>query len=169
MSSPDPPSQTSGFGSQNPKTSEPTKDPDSEPMVYKTPQDYATRAREERSRRIAEGADPASIILQSELYTRIPREENEDRIAYVQRYCETMNAMIRSGVVILNDRITADVLPDSFSTADGRQFDLGPGSGATKGEYREFGEWFTRVCDEGEMGEVPERWRKFEKPAPGNT
>ncbi|KAF2441669.1 hypothetical protein P171DRAFT_434320 [Karstenula rhodostoma CBS 690.94] len=138
-------------------------------MVYKTPRDYATWAREKRSQRMASGADPASIILQSELRTRIPREKNESPADYVKRYAETMNAMIRDGVTILNDQTTADVVPDGFGTADGRYFNLGPGSGATKGEYREFGEWFRQFCDGGEVGEVPERWKKFEKPAHGDA
>jgi hypothetical protein len=42
-------------------------DSDNEPMVYETPRDYATYARQERDRLIAEGADPDSVIFSSEL------------------------------------------------------------------------------------------------------
>ncbi|OAG07644.1 uncharacterized protein CC84DRAFT_1163767 [Paraphaeosphaeria sporulosa] len=157
--------QASPSQTQGPQNSSAPHDSDSDPMVYITPRDYASSARQSRSQHIAEGADPASIILQSELSTRIPRHENESPADYVKRYSETMNAMIRSGVKILNDECIADQVPDTFS-AGGKVFDLGPGSGATKGEYREFGEWFEEACGRGgELGEVPARWRRFEKPA----
>jgi hypothetical protein len=139
-------------------------DSDSEPMVYKTPRNYASWAREERSRLIAEGADPDSVILMSEIRNHVPKREDDSDTDYVQRYVETMNAMTKRGVAILNDKIIADVVPDSFTGGE-RSFDLGPGSGATKGEYREFGDWFNRFLDGAEMNEVPERWKKFEKAA----
>ncbi|KAE8337292.1 hypothetical protein BDV24DRAFT_140236 [Aspergillus arachidicola] len=137
-------------------------DSDDEPMVYETPRDYATSARQERDRLIAEGADPDSVILQSEVRNHVPRREGESSVDYGKRYCETMNAMICRGVSILNDMCTADVVPSGFETEDGRFFDLGPGSGATNGEFREFSRWFSEVMEAGQMYEVPEKWRKFE-------
>ncbi|KAE8315419.1 hypothetical protein BDV41DRAFT_574793 [Aspergillus transmontanensis] len=107
---------------------EPTDD---EPMVYETPRDYATSARQERDRLIAEGADPDSVILQSEVRNHVPRQEGESSADY-----------------------------------DGRFFDLGPGSGATKREFREFSEWFSEVMEAGQTYDVPEKWLKFETPNP---
>ncbi|KAJ5273430.1 hypothetical protein N7478_008555 [Penicillium angulare] len=139
---------------------------DDEPMVYETPKDYAIFARRERERRIAEGADPNSVIFQSEIRNHVPRQEGEPPAEFVKRYSQTMNSMIQRGVVILNDQCTADVVASGFDTADGRYFDLGPGSGATKGDFRKFSEWFDE-SEGGELNEVPERWLKFEKPAQG--
>ncbi|KAJ9194966.1 hypothetical protein DTO166G4_6087 [Paecilomyces variotii] len=142
-------------------------DSDDEPMVYETPQDYATSARQERDRLIAEGADPNSVILQSELRNHILRQEGESSADFAKRYAETMKGMIDRGVSILNDQCIADVVASGFRTADGRFFDLGPGSGATKREFREFSQWFPEMSEEGRIHEVPEKWLKFEKPAKG--
>jgi hypothetical protein len=136
---------------------------DDEPMVYETPQDYATSAREERDRLIAGGAAPDSVILQSEFQRLVPRHDGEPPEDFTQRYVKTMMDMIGRGVIILNDDAVADVAPDSFVSPDGRTFDLGPQSGATKGEYREFTEWFAQLSDAG--GEVPVKWLKFESTA----
>lgn len=144
-------------------------DSDDEPMVYETPRDYATWARQERDRLIAEGTSPDMVILQSEVRNYVPRKEDESAVDFTKRYVETMNSMIARGVMILNDQCKGDVVPSTFGTADGRWFDLGPGSGATKGEFREFGKWFDGMESEevgqGEAYEVPEKFRKFEKPA----
>ncbi|OGM49656.1 hypothetical protein ABOM_001878 [Aspergillus bombycis] len=140
-------------------------DSDDEPMVYEIPKDYATWARQERDRLIAEGADPDSVILQSEVGNHIPRPEGESPTDFAKRYAETMNGMIARGVRILNDQCIADVVPSGFETADGRFFDLGPGSGATKGEFRAFSQWFEEMLETGPMHAVPEKWLKFEKPA----
>jgi hypothetical protein len=137
---------------------------DDELMVYETPHDYATQAREQRERLIKNGADPASIVLQSEIGNHVPRQEGEAPVEYSQRFVECMGAMLARGVVILNDMSTADVVPSGFGTADGRTFDLGPGSGATKREFREFTQWFEEALDEGVLPEVPEKWKKFQKP-----
>ncbi|KAK6004237.1 hypothetical protein QM012_009087 [Aureobasidium pullulans] len=139
---------------------------DDEPMVYKTPKDYATSARQSREHLIAQGSDPSTIILLSELPNHIqPRQENESLDDFAKRYSQTMNAMIKKGTRILNDQCTADVVASVFGTADGRVFDLGSGSGATKKEFREFGEWFKGIPKMGQkvMVEVPERWLKFER------
>ena len=104
-------------------------------------------SRQERDRLIAEGANPASVILQSELHNHIIRREGKSVGDYMKRYSDDMNAMIRRGVSILNDLLTADMVPSGFRTEDGRFFDLGPESGATKGEYREFGQWLLEVSD----------------------
>lgn len=144
-------------------------DSDDEPMVYETPRDYATSARQERDRRIAEGASPDSVIFQSELRNHIPRQEGESPTDFGKRYAETMNAMIGRGVCILNDQCTADVVASGFMTADGRFFDLGLGSGATRGEFREFRQWFSKMSKAGQMHEVPEKWLRFEKPAKGRS
>ncbi|CAL5871611.1 uncharacterized protein PFLUO_LOCUS5864 [Penicillium psychrofluorescens] len=142
-------------------------DSDDEPMVYETPQDYATLARQERDRLIFEGEDPDSVIFQSELRNHILRREGESAAELAKRCSETINAMISRGVTILNDQSTTDVEASGFTTADGRFFDLGPGSGATKGEFREFSQWFSEMSEAGQMHEVPEKWLKFEKPAKG--
>ncbi|GAD92480.1 hypothetical protein PVAR5_1072 [Paecilomyces variotii No. 5] len=136
---------------------------DDEPMVYETPRDYATSARQERARLIAEGADPDSVILQSEVRNHIQRQEGESPADFTKRYVATTKDMINSGVSILNDQCTADVVASGFRTPDGRFFDLGPGSGATKGEFREFSQWFSEMAEAGQLHEVPERWLKFEK------
>ncbi|RMJ21141.1 hypothetical protein PHISP_07990 [Aspergillus sp. HF37] len=141
-------------------------DSDDEPMVYETPRDYATSARQGRDRLIAEGADPDSVIFQSELRNHILRQEGESSADFAKRYAETMNAMIGRSVSILNDQCTTDVVASGFRTADGRFFDLGPGSGATKGEFREFSRWFSKKSEAGQMHEVS-KWLKFEKQAKG--
>ncbi|KAG9532637.1 hypothetical protein KCU93_g1023, partial [Aureobasidium melanogenum] len=139
-------------------------DSDNEPMVYETPVDYATSARQKRERLIAQGTDPNTIILQSELHNHIPQgRKDESTSDFAKRYSQAINAMITSGVSILNDQCTADVVASAFGTADGRFFDLGPGSGATKKEFREFGKWFEEVSKTGQVVQVPDRWLKFEK------
>lgn len=137
-------------------------DSDDEPMVYVTPRDYATLARQNRDRLIAEGADPGTVILQSEVENHIPRREGESIGDFTKRYAETMKSMIRGGVSILNDWCTADVVPSGFGIPGGRMFDLGPATGVTKGEYREFSQWHSTVSEAGQMQEVPEKWLKFE-------
>lgn len=137
---------------------------DDEPMVYETPRDYATSARQERDWLITMGADPDSVILESEICNYIPRQAGEPVIDYGKRYVETINDMIRNGVMILNDETTADVVASGFVTSDGRTFNLGPGSGATKGDFRAFSQWFKEVAKAGGMYEVPERWSRFEEP-----
>lgn len=144
-------------------------DSDDEPMVYETPRDYAGEARRERERLLARGASPDSCVLLSELKSYVPREENETPADFAKRYSEKMTEMIRSGVLILNDLCVADRVPDQFRTQDGRVFDLGPVSGATKREYREFGEWYDKVSLEERIGEVPQRWLRFEKASEGTA
>ncbi|KAE8329575.1 hypothetical protein BDV39DRAFT_171606 [Aspergillus sergii] len=141
-------------------------DSDDEPMIYVTPRDYATSARQERDRLIDEGADPDSVILQSEVRNHVPRREGESPADFAKRYAEIMNAIIGRGVSILGDMCTADVVASGFETEDGRFFDLGPGSGATKGEFREFSQWFSEMLEAGQRQEVPEKWLKLEKPHP---
>lgn len=75
--------------------------------------------------------------------------------------------MIRRGITILNDQCTTQVMASRFRTADGRVFDLGPESGATKGEFREFSQWFSELSKDREVHQVPEKWLKFEKLAKG--
>ncbi|KAJ5798644.1 uncharacterized protein N7503_006149 [Penicillium pulvis] len=141
-------------------------DSDDEPMVYRIPVDYATIARRERQRLLAKGANPDSVILQSELHNHVPRRENDSVDQYTKRYAATMMDMTRRGVRILNDVLTGDAMPATFVTASGKIFDLGPESGSTKGEYREFRRWFMGI-QEAEQIEVPEKWLKFEKPGEG--
>ncbi|KAJ5915459.1 hypothetical protein N7466_011392 [Penicillium verhagenii] len=142
------------------------QDSDDEPMVYRIPKDYATIARQERHSLLAEGADPDSVILQSELHNYVPRREKDSIDQYAKRYADTMMDMTRRGVRILNDMLTGDTMPDTFETASGKVFDLGPESGSTKGEYREFRHWLLGVQG-AEQIEVPEKWLKFEKPGEG--
>ncbi|KAM0540817.1 hypothetical protein ACHAPJ_013487, partial [Fusarium lateritium] len=91
--------------------------------------------------------------------------ENEPPAKFAKRYSEEMNAMIRRGVYMLNDQCTADVVASVFGAADGMVFDLGPGSGATQGEFRKFNKWFSETSENGQLGEVLEQWAKLEKPA----
>ncbi|KAF2482546.1 hypothetical protein BDY17DRAFT_298714 [Neohortaea acidophila] len=138
---------------------------DEEPMVYSTPRDYATSARRERDWLLSMGADPDSVILESELCNYMPpRRAGESAGEYSKQYVEILNGMIRNGTMILNDQTTADVVASGFGTRDGRRFDLGPGSGATKGDFRAFTQWFGEVYESGEAYEVPERWLRFEEP-----
>lgn len=138
-------------------------DSDDELWIGCIPRDYATAARQERDRLIAEGADPDSIVLQSELGNYVIRREDESVDDFTKRYAETMMTMIHRGVAILNDLLIGDFVASEFKTKDGRFFDLGPGSGATKGEFREFSQWFSEVSVARQAYEVPERWLKFEK------
>lgn len=101
------------------------------------------------------------MILQSELPSLIPRHPDEPGKEYDKRFCDAQNDMIRRGVYILNDQCTADVVPDQFFVR-GRDFDVGPKSGITKREYREFNEWFRTLEDEVAIKEVPEGWREYE-------
>lgn len=142
-------------------------DSDDEPMVYKTSHDYATSARQERECFIAKGANPDSVIFTSELHNHIPRLEGESPADSSRRYNETINAMRGRGVVILDDQCTADVRASGFGTADGTFFDLGPGSGVTKGEFRQFSQWFSKIAKAEQTYEVPEKWLRFEKPDEG--
>ncbi|RAO72316.1 uncharacterized protein BHQ10_008328 [Talaromyces amestolkiae] len=144
-----------------PETSQ-SHDSDDEPMVYVTSKDYATIARQTRDRLIAEGADPDSVIFQSDLPKIIQRQEGESRTDFAKRFSATMNDMIKRGVLILNDTCTADVVASGFRFRGGRRFDLGPRSGATKREFREFSKWFSDNANTGEVPEVPEKWLKFE-------
>ncbi|KAE8149821.1 hypothetical protein BDV25DRAFT_140406 [Aspergillus avenaceus] len=119
-----------------------------------------------RDRLIAESADPDSVIFQSEVRNHVPQRDGDSPADFAKRYVETMKAMIGRGVSILNDQCTADVVPSGFKTTDRRFFYLGPGSSATKREFREFSQWFSEVSETGQMHEVPEKWLKFEKPYP---
>src|ERR1700749_4483360 len=62
---------------QDNRDDESPHDSDDEPMVYVTPKDYATSARQNRNRLIAEGADPNSVIFESEIPNHIPYREGE--------------------------------------------------------------------------------------------
>nr|POE61842.1 hypothetical protein CFP56_73146 [Quercus suber] len=140
-----------------------SQDSDDEPMVYTTPWDSAVEARQVRDHLIAGGTDRESIILGSELHTRVPQREGESKDDYARRYVENMKTMTRGGVSILPDWFKARTVPNGFRTPDGRVFDLGEGSGATKGEYRDFHHWWSTISEAGEIQEVPEKWKKFEK------
>jgi hypothetical protein len=150
------------IATQNQPDSSANHNSDDEPMVHTTPRDYATWARLERERLIAEGTDPKNVMLQSEVFTRQQGETPEEM---AQRISSTMEDARGRGVVILNDMCVADVKPDTFQVG-GRRFDLGPKSGVTRGEYRDFGEWFNRAAGKSNklLEQVPEKFRKFEKP-----
>lgn len=141
---------------------------DDEPMVYETPWDYAAFARRQRDWLISMGADPDSVILGSEVCKYVPRRAGESATEYTMQYVETLNGMIRNGTMVLNDQTTANVVASGFGTRDGRRFDLGPGSGATKGDYRAFTQWWGEVRESGGAYEVPERWLRFEERHPSH-
>lgn len=143
---------------------------DDEPMIYDFPRDYGSEARQQREDLLSEGADPDSIILISDLHNKMPpRGEDESVDQYTKRFAETWKAMSQSGIHVLNDDMKGDSVPTGFNTPDGRAFDLGPNSGATKGEYRAFCQWFQKASLADNVGEVPEKWQKFEKPAEART
>ncbi|KIW14614.1 hypothetical protein PV08_07398 [Exophiala spinifera] len=103
-------------------------------MVYVTPVDYANEARQERDRLVAEGVDPDSIILTSEVENHVPqREDRQSSVDFAASWVETLRAMTGQGITILNDQSTADVVPGGYFTPDGRYFDLGPGSEQPRG------------------------------------
>lgn len=127
-------------------------------MIHKVPKDYRTSALRDRARLEAEGQEG---ILQSELPSHIRRQPDESDEEYTKRFADMMNSMIQRGVHILNDKTTHDVAPNSF-IVHGREFNVGPESGITKGEYREFSRWMgSKAGAEGYEG-VPEEFRKFE-------
>jgi hypothetical protein len=143
-------------------TTEDFHDSDDEPMVHSTPRDYKTWARQERERMIAEGTDPKDVMMQSEVFRHQPGETPEEM---TKRIKATFKEVRSRGVMVLNDMCVADVKPDTFQIG-GRRFVLGPKSGVTKGEYRQFGEWFARMAEQGDelREEVPEKFLKFEQP-----
>ncbi|CEJ89737.1 hypothetical protein VHEMI05562 [[Torrubiella] hemipterigena] len=135
---------------------------DDDPMVYETPYDYAADARQQRDWLLSLGADPNTMVLQSEIKNHVPPRDNEPDAEYAAHYLTTMKDMIKRDVMILNDQSTGDSVATGFWLPDGRHFDLGPESGVTKGEFKAFGQWWIGVYDvEGEI-EVPERCLKFE-------
>lgn len=135
-------------------------DDDDSLMVHTTEVDYAGHARKHREELLAEGKE---VVLMSELSTLIPCREGESAGDYVNRYADGMNDMIRRGVYILSDQITHDVAPGGFHI-DGHDFDVGPESGVTKKEYREFSELLGR----GDLSydDIPQRFKKFEVEKP---
>lgn len=137
---------------------------DDEPMVYDTPRDYATYVRQERDWLISMGADPESIVFQSELCKHVPRRQDDEADAeYAKRFSNKMNEMIKQGTLILNDVATMDGVASGHGVPKGRFFDLGPESGATKGEFKAFEKWWFEIYQSEEPVEVPERWLKFER------
>lgn len=138
---------------------QPDEDDDNAPMVHYIPKDYRSWAFAERETLQSQGEE---VVLMSELPTLIPREPDESGTEYVRRYTNKMNEMIRRGVSILNDQCNGDVAPNLF-TVGGHDFDVGPESGITKRQYREFGEWIGSE-EAGEKGYegVPRRFLKFE-------
>lgn len=128
-------------------------------MIHTYPVDYRTNALRERVRLESEGKE---VIFQSELSSHIPRQPDESDGDYAKRFSDTMNGMIQRGVHILGDKITHNTAPNLFSIY-GREFDVGPESGITKGEYRDFSQWMgsKQAEEEGYEG-MPEIYRKFE-------
>ena len=135
---------------------------DDELMVYETPNDYATWARGEKAGMLSRGEE---AILQSEVSGLVSRREDEPVADFAKRWSDMHNDLIHRGVSILNDQCTADVVASGFGMEGGRTFDLGPGKGVTKGEFRDFGRWWDeRVWVESGEGEVvvPERFLRWE-------
>lgn len=128
-------------------------------MVYTTPVDYRSWALEQRPVLEAQGEE---VVLMSEIFTHVgPRCPDESPEEYGKRYTDTMNAMIARGVKILNDQGTADMAP-TMASIGGHRFDIGPESGITRKEYREFGDWLWSDEAESKGFEgVPERFMKF--------
>lgn len=141
------------------------EDDENSPMVHIQPNDYRSWALEERTKLQAEGEE---VVLMSELGSLIPRNPDEPVCDYAKRYSDTMNAMVQRGVAILNDQTTADVVPGWFFVGE-HEFNVGPDSGITKKEYREFEEWLGGGDDEDQAEKystLPEEFKTFEV-APG--
>lgn len=130
---------------------------DDNPMVHTKPVDYASWAPKRKQELLAQGEE---AILMSQLPSLVPRKENESGAEYAKRYSDKMNELIREGVSILNDHTTHETAPDIFSV-DGHEFDVGPHSGITKKEYREFSN-FIGGEEAVTYADVPERFLKYE-------
>ncbi|KAK5168997.1 uncharacterized protein LTR77_006306 [Saxophila tyrrhenica] len=131
---------------------------DDAPMVHTTPSDHATWAPKEVERLRSEGKE---AMLMREIPSQIPREEGESGADYAKRFSEYMNNLIRRGVSIMDDQITHNAAPNQFTIGE-HEFDVGPHSGITKREYREFGDY---LFSEGATYDgIPERFLKFEVP-----
>lgn len=157
-------------GVSHSESSEGHRDSDDEPMVHETRKDYGPSARAWRDKLIADGADPDSIIFASTLRNQIPRREGESSADFEKRFVKTMFDMKKRGITVLNDQWTTEIVASTFGMAGGRRFDLGPGSGVTKREFREFSEWWAEAAKAGQkVHEVPEKWLKFEKQAEGSV
>lgn len=128
---------------------------DDSPMVYCTPVDYASSAKRERDELRNQGEE---AVLMSEISSLIPRRDGESDGDYAKRYSDGMNDMIRRSVLILNDKTTHECQPNFFYI-DGHGFDVGPNSGITKKEYREFDEW---TVEDVSYADIPERFLKYE-------
>lgn len=152
-----------------PESAESHEDSDDELMVHETRKDYGPSARAWRDQLIADGVDPESIIFASDLRNQIPRQEGESSTDFEKRYAKSMFDMIKRGITVLNDQWTTEIVASTFVMAGGRRFDLGPGSGVTKREFREFHEWFSEAARAKQVYEVPEKWAKFEKRAEGTV
>lgn len=136
----------------------PQDDDDDAPMVYVTPNDYASWAIKEKEVMRSQGEE---AILQSEVKGMVPRHDGESPGDYAKRYSDFMNELVRRGVSILNDQTTHDQVPDRFFIP-GHEFNVGPKSGVTKREYREFTEWISAVSEGVSDEDIPERFRKYE-------
>ncbi|KAF3387955.1 hypothetical protein DPV78_012189 [Talaromyces pinophilus] len=120
-------------------------DSDDEPMVHETRKDYGPSARAWRDQLIA-----TALILSL----------SSSKAPYAIK-CHDKKA---------SPLPTLKSVASTFVMAGGRRFDLGPGSGVTKREFREFREWCAEVVKAGEkVHEVPERWLKYEKQAEGRV
>lgn len=141
-------------------------DDDDALMVHYEPKDNRSWALSEREKRRSQGEE---VVLMSELPSLISREPNQSNADYAKRYVDKMKELANRGVAVLNDQCTGDVAPDVFSIG-GHDFDVGPQSGVTKKEYREFGEWLgSEEAEEKGYEGVPERFLKFEKRANGRA
>lgn len=157
-------------GVSHSESTEDHRDSDDEPMVHETRKDYGPSARAWRDKLIADGADPDSIIFASTLRNQMPRREGESSADFQKRFVKTMFDMKKRGITVLNDQWTTSIVASTFGMAGGRRFDLGPGSGVTKREFREFSEWWAEAAKAGQkVHEVPEKWLKFEKQAEGSV
>ncbi|KAK3051359.1 hypothetical protein LTR09_007382 [Extremus antarcticus] len=136
-----------------------SQDDDNEPMVHVTPSDNATWAPKEKEKLISKGKES---VLMSELPGLVgPKRDDETGADYAKRYSNYLNDLIRRGVSVLGDTITHNSAPNG-ATIDDHEFDIGPNSGITKKEYREFGDW---MSGEGaSYSDTPERFLKFEVP-----
>jgi len=154
-------------------------DDDDEPMIYEIPVDFAAYARDERERLVADGASPDSIVFEYEVSNYVAHLEGESPEDYAARYVHTYHDMMNRGVVIEFPKwqTVSTVWARHWLPGDGRHYlDLGPESGVTRGEYREFWKWYDEAYDQWwdqgwdekeenweapEPFPVPEEWLKF--------
>ncbi|KAB8258623.1 hypothetical protein BDV32DRAFT_151248 [Aspergillus pseudonomiae] len=99
----------------------------------------------------------------------VPHDSDDEPMVYEIPHDYAVSArqerdhLIAAGVSLLMPSSYKANMTDMIALSN--VFRFGPGSGATKGEFRGFSRWFEDMLEAEQMHEVPEKWLKFEKPA----